>query len=889
MYDLCFDCLSRRIAEEIGPVLNSMTQERLSDMITTGRITCPTNSGHMLQVRSCPEILCRKCIGAVAMPGVQCCECPEYVRCVQCMYLEIEARRRTAAHVAEHHYRGVACPRHKCPASVVELSHEFEFDCLLCGKALVVLCSSCADYVVFQRLHARQFNPSRLPDCTVDLSLEVGRYAFWCSVCEEYFTPDDVWDSRTPLVWFSDHTTCFACCLKCSLANLEGRSAENTGGATRGKTPSVAVAARLVHGLGNLRSRAERTEYKRMEDFVMKQELKWERGLQTESLLDATCISKTPGAWHELEEVVHNSGELPPPIVYEIEVALAFKERLQELDPFIRQFLTICQWPLHTALRLVTLCNAYSLKYDQSEAVWKAQSQYLREWSLGILNKLDKMEYIRNLVLNPRPCGIPRSLLHLALEAGHEDFLAHRLMHTVVLEKWNSPIRTDESFSASQFILAQFVLVVISLASLVLLEKEKSLWHLLDTFSISPKMTYKVHLAFYIGFLVAASANTAVRAQRQFTILQGTIFFWVIGMLVGEITQALRRGSSYFRSTWNLFDAAHIVLYVAALVVKAIASRDTGDPSADRLLETYDCILSLAIIASYTRGLYLMLPSRRVGMLLVSFGRMLRNVAMFLVFAIMVIFAFTFALAKIYNVVDAQRDVANNAGDQRAASEASSLILFVKIVKTFGFGINNMPSLDPSSFMIGRYIVAVLFVLAFMTVTTIVLINLLIAIMNDTFNAVEGDLADLHRATVSDLVVEFGEISPVPPPLNLVVLALPWAIALVVWAGRSLPSPGPCGCSWAFGCFHEASPWSSGQGGQRGSNFCYSAYMHTRHYMRAKHLNRALLAESAVIRKLGPLLREEPAEHAGSRVVEKIGTLRTALETMCLGSGTSCV
>eukprot|EP00727_Mastigamoeba_balamuthi_P004136 m51a1_g1372 putative short transient receptor potential channel 4-like (1052) ;mRNA; r:424780-428546 len=925
-YELCIDCLRRRMTEDLDPVLRDMSQERLSELITSGRISCPANPHHRLQVRSCPEVHCGKCVGVVASPGVQCCECAEYVRCVQCLYEEIQVGMRNGTPVVDHCYQGIACTRHKCPTAVVYLSRDFEFDCLLCGRTFghcdgpdvavvcpvsrcpMVLCAACSDFVVFQRKHARKNKPCEMPDCTVELSVEVGRYPFWCSVCSEYFTPDDVGDPATPLVWLSDHKTCFATCLSCALKNIEERLPEESNREAHRDKPSFAMAARLLHGLEMLRAKVERAEYKKFEDFALKQELKWERGLQTQSILDAACIPKTPEAWHELEEMVHNSSEMPPPIVYEVEVAMAFRERLQELDPFILRLLVNCKWPLHTALRLITLSNAYAHEYDQAGVVWKAQSQYLREWSLEILNKLDKNEYIRNLVMNPRPSGIPRSLLHLALEAYHDDFLAHRFMHSVVLEKWNSPIRTDESFSTSKFILAQLLLFVISLVvrfinalsmnklakslrsvrqrqahpilALILVEREKGQWHMLDSFAISPKMTYQIYFLFFLGFLVAVSANTAAVAERKFTILQGFIFVWVTGMLVGEFTQAFRTGVTYFTSPWNLFDAVHISMYFAALTIKAIAASDTvGDSGVVTLLESYDCILSIAIISSYTRGLYMMLPSHSVGPLLLSFGRMLKNVAVFIVFAIIVIFAFTFSLAKIYNIEDAQRDVSGGTGEQKIAEKAGSFILFIKIIKTLGFGINNMPGLDPSPFMVGRYVVSVFFSLAFMTVTTIVLMNLLIAIMNDTFNAVEEDLEDLHKATLSDVVVEFSEISPVPAPLNLVTLLVPRVVNLLVWVARRVPFPACCcSCAPVFGCFHEVSPWSRQA---EGSNFFYSAYMHTHHYMRAKRLNRALLAESALLRKLKPLLQQQIAADDQSPedvANEKISALKSALE-----------
>eukprot|EP00727_Mastigamoeba_balamuthi_P014033 m51a1_g9252 hypothetical protein (1195) ;mRNA; r:21772-26772 len=954
---LCSNCCDEKLNLELRPVLQRMTK-RLDHLCSSGNLRCPEMHRMVPLVhREDPEERCTRCQRRVAPPGAKCPDCAAYVRCVRCLFEEQEEAVRSGAAAADYpkpsgeivrRYQGIKCNRHKRKAMVTTLGNRqhLGIECILCGENVgdcagegkvvvmcpmsrckVVLCNICADFVVRQRLLAQKHNPSTLPACSVDLSLEVGRYPFRCNMCEQYYTPDETEGmEKVPLVWLSDHKTVFSMCLPCAARGaLEPPSQElpppptesqlaSLGASKNSSSTSIAMKSMkestselifqsMQQGfhtasqpalllLQTLRKKKTKEEFKKWEDFALKQERKFERGLHTVSIIDTPLLKKSKEAWQELEEAVHLSQEMPVPIVYEIEVAISAHEESQGLDPFLRLLIQNCKWPIHTTLRLIKLANTYARKYVQTEAIWLAQAEYLQELSLQMLEKFDKPEHVRNLVINPRPHGhIPKPLISLALEADHKKFLAHRYMHAVVLEKWHSPLRTEEGFSSSTFIITKMLLMIVTLVirltnklsfgmlerslatiqdrhahpivAIILVENDKSMLHLLDYFTVSPKLAYRLMFLSYCVFLVLVSVECGLSSKREFTTLEGWIAVWIVGLTMVELAQLWKRHLDYFESVWNYFDIVHLITYIGAYGVKIAANfMIAGSDELDYLLETYDCMLSIAIVLSYCRCLYMLLPIRAFGPFLVSFGGMMKNVAMFLIFAVMVIFAFSFALTKVFNPTDVEHDNPDSADVRfEYGSSMWRLILFIKILKTFGFGINNMPTLDPKDFTAGRYVVGVLFILLFMIVTTIVLINLLIAIMNDTCNDVESELESLDKATFAGVVEEFGESSPIPPPLNIVAIPIPPVINVFAWALRQVGVMSRCCCCTGIHCgcgalFHEVSPWSKPAPG----HFCYNVYMHTEFFMKAKRLNRALLAEAAAEKKLSPWLKTLGAE-----------------------------
>jgi hypothetical protein len=74
-----------------------------------------------------------------------------------------------------------------------------------------------------------------------------------------------------------------------------------------------------------------------------------------------------------IELRVHRSGDkMPEPLVYEVE-RLSLRQAEAALAPFLRELLAHCIWPLHTALRLITLCRAMQATHPEALELWACQ------------------------------------------------------------------------------------------------------------------------------------------------------------------------------------------------------------------------------------------------------------------------------------------------------------------------------------------------------------------------------------------------------------------------------------------------------------------------------------------------------------------------------------
>eukprot|EP00727_Mastigamoeba_balamuthi_P001758 m51a1_g1158 putative transient receptor potential channel (1027) ;mRNA; f:319485-322996 len=895
-YVLCHACSVARLASEMSKGVERL-ERNLQEISDKRCFSCP--AGHPLVFVSpagAQEAICARCKDRRVPPGLRCETCSNFQLCTTCLLVEAEDSARGGSgeqpdEALVKRYWGIKCMRHRRRATVTILDGKelyFDFFCIMCKRGLLeedpgdpiqegetvvmctvprcelALCRRCSDALVRTRLVASRVHPTRMDFTRTDLSVEVGRYPFMCTLCGVYYRPDP--ETNEPLVWLSDEKTCFTMCIKCMAEDRIMKCTASVSGAP--------VADQFPN-------------YSQWEAFATKQERLYEKDFRVTSILDTPSLNTGEVAFRELELKVHLLGKMPMPIVYEVEVALARKELLKDFDPLLRKLLMHSKWPLHTAMRLLNHAQKCRDAYDQTAAIWTTQVEHLQKITVEMIEHFDEPGYLKNVIMDPRPGDQepPTSILELALEAGHTEWLAHRAVQSVVMQKWESPLRTDENTDAATFVITRvalwFCAVLITFANkitrgrvgqslptiqarqkhpvttLYTVEQDKTQMSLLDFFSMSPKTAFFLSFLFYMAFLGQVSYQASRTTRPHFEVWDIVLSIHISGLVLVELIQLAKRGFDYFESMWNYFDIIHLTTYIAVLSIKLSSSLVHNSETKTNLMIGYDCLFAAAVFMTYTRGLYVLLPFQRIGPMLVSFGRMLKDVSTFIVLALVVIIAFSFSLSILYN--NSGKPYIQTGSTEEVVPEDPSdmwrLNLFFKVYKTFLFGINNMPNFDPYELDGGRMILTIIFILAFMVVTTIVLVNLLIAIMNNTYSTIMEKADHEHKAHFCSVVEEFSKTSPLPPPLNLVtVVVIPISI-LIARVMRAAPSwfCGCCYCSCLGSqCFHDVSPWSNPARGL----FCLSVHRHTTSFLTVKRLAKACVAEAAVYDKLHGWLQD---------------------------------
>jgi hypothetical protein len=313
----------------------------------------------------------------------------------------------------------------------------------------------------------------------------------------------------------------------------------------------------------------------------------------------------------------------------------------------------------------------------------------------------------------------------------------------------------------------------------------KRKWRL--TFSV--RFRFIVHLLSYAMFLALISFIAFTETTPELQKADFALALWIVGLALVEAEQLKHRGlSEHFRDGFNKIDAAHVLTYALILAAKFAAAFISQPRVVSVLLGYYDAMFACVLIVSYTRTLYALLAFRSVGPLLIVVGRMMGDVVRFLCLASVVLAGFAFSLFKLFRGVAIPGGIASSSssssgdGQQRNlivhAAEASSAVgagdSFLRTLAGLYFAIVGSADLDLGSGY--REILGNVLVGVFMVTTTIVLVNLLIAMMSSSFQKVEAQSDIEWKARFAQLVTDFGTTSVVPAPLNIVS----WAVWLIV-------------------------------------------------------------------------------------------------------------
>eukprot|EP00727_Mastigamoeba_balamuthi_P004147 m51a1_g1373 hypothetical protein (1000) ;mRNA; f:428843-432361 len=946
LYYICEACYSQKVETELAPAIARLEANLAA---VAQRYNCPRDPTHRVSAYDRTVDDCSRC-GRLRENegGVHCASgCSGTDVCAHCLIAEAEKAVRSSDD--RQRFVGMRCTKHDKQVVTARLSGLklfFDFNCLLCrnskhiengqledlaeddedpnpppvceGDEVVVcpnprcrlaLCMECARWLENQRRLASSAGvlSETLPGYTLDLMIEHTRKPFRCNVCDEYHEPPSRPDRL--LVYLQDPRACFSLCLGCAGSNSLGDKG--------------VVAEMKRHAGGHMfgkdtdDDRQEFDNYRKWKRFALKQQEIYEKNLPTRSIMATPELNLSPEAFHELELKVHMCDDMPVPIIFEVEVSSADSNSLATI---ITELIRCSRWPLHTTLKLIEHAKEQAATVPRTSELWKAQASALEEYSVTMLDKLGSHELIEMLVMCPRPrlCAPPKPLLTLAIDADNHPFLSHRSVQMSVLRKWLSPIRLDMDTSPEMFMASRVLFTFISwmilfanwvscgaLGGHLKTKQERQSHPILahitrpdethvakeDFFMFSPKTSFQMYSLSYLLFAVLVSYTSLVSCREEFTWNEILIAIWVAALIRVEVYQLSSIFLDYFRSFWNVFDILLLLAYVAALGVKlAIKSTPNGSYKERVLMETHECVLSVAVFMTYMHGLYVCRPNAHLGPILISFGNMIGNVLIWISIAITVIVAITLALLKLYIGVGVVAALGSNSssgssavsvGSSAAAvgssvTESSSDVPavgtavganFATVFTSLVWGMTNMPPLDGSSYedvneellTPGRRVFSQIIVTIFMILVTIVLINLLVAVMNTTYSKVTNAGTEEHKVSFVSVVEEFAVTPPLPPPLNLAMLVVAVLLkATYTVAARLARLCGDTRCTCCTPKFlqprDKLSPWAP-------MPVLNGVRMHTTHYMHLKRLDMAMTAEASVEGRLRSWLnapKEEP-------------------------------
>ncbi|XP_029637771.1 short transient receptor potential channel 3 [Octopus sinensis] len=490
---------------------------------------------------------------------------------------------------------------------------------------------------------------------------------------------------------------------------------------------------------------------------------------------------------------------------------------LTERDPIVAAF--------HLSERFRKMAE---IETEYKQVYYELDSQ-VQGFTLDLLAECQSSEEVRILLgVDPgveRPDTLP--LINMGLVYQQKKFLAHHKCQSQVAQLWYSGVPILRYLNNFKYLVMSIPvgMILIPVLSMVyIITGYGKVFNFLNTpitRFLSYTTSYFTFLLLMVSSKLSLSDNWASISCRGIDVTM-TIFIivlsmWLIGLIWEECKQILEAGPlNYFSSLWNILDSFMLSFLLTSFLVDVVVSfrlqhvfqnerkiknmyrnKSVILPACDWDLNSgdycsktrdYDIVVSwspvwspdpelvsdvcfsLGILLSVCRIAFLMPCNETFGTMLVSFYRTLMDLFKLCGMFALVLIAFTCSIAALYSALKCNTE---------SFSSVANTIVYL-MWGTFGMSDSNAPDLDlngqPMHSLINNFnakrnvTVALGYMLygTFIFASTIVLINLLIAVMSNTFQEIQDEQESEWKFSRTELWLTFIESGCcVPPPFNI--------------------------------------------------------------------------------------------------------------------------
>ncbi|XP_067134766.1 LOW QUALITY PROTEIN: transient receptor potential-gamma protein-like [Centruroides vittatus] len=279
------------------------------------------------------------------------------------------------------------------------------------------------------------------------------------------------------------------------------------------------------------------------------------------------------------------------------------------------------------------------------------------------------------------------------------------------------------------------------------------------------------------------------------SIVEGMILAWVAGLIWSEIKQLWEVGlTDYVSDMWNIIDFITNSLYVATVALRVVAyfrvqreiNENTGTASLPReKWDPWDPILiaegifATANVFSSLKLVYIFSVNPHLGPLQISLGRMVIDIVKFFFVYTLVLFAFACGLNQLlwyYADMEKQECMKKSNGNE-TRTDPSCLTwrrfanLFESSQTLFwaSFGLIDLDNFELNGIQSYTRFWGLLMFGSYCVINVVVLLNLLIAMMNHSYQMI-SEHADVEWkfARCKLWMSYFEDGGTVPPPLNII-------------------------------------------------------------------------------------------------------------------------
>uniref|UniRef100_A0A8C7BPB7 Transient receptor ion channel domain-containing protein n=1 Tax=Neovison vison TaxID=452646 RepID=A0A8C7BPB7_NEOVI len=379
--------------------------------------------------------------------------------------------------------------------------------------------------------------------------------------------------------------------------------------------------------------------------------------------------------------------------------------------------------------------------------------------------------------------GIPNlARLRLAVNYNQKRFVAHPICQQVLSSIWCGNLA---GWRGSTTIWKLFVafLIFLTMPFLCLgywLAPKSRLGRLLKI----PVLKFLLHSASYLWFLLfllgeslAMETQLSTFRGRSQSVWETSLhMIWVTGFLWFECKEVWIEGlRSYLLDWWNFLDMVILSLYLAAFALRLLLAglahkhcRDAPNGAACHYFTTAErsewhtedpqflaeVLFAVTSMLSFTRLAYILPAHESLGTLQISIGKMIDDMIRFMFILMIILTAFLCGLNNIYVPYQETERLGN-------FNETFQFLFWTM------FGMEEHSVVDMPQFLVPEFVGRALYGI-FTIVMVIVLLNMLIAMITNSFQKIEDDADVEWKFARSKLYLSyFREGLTLPVPFNI--------------------------------------------------------------------------------------------------------------------------
>ncbi|XP_068572677.1 short transient receptor potential channel 2-like [Cebidichthys violaceus] len=380
--------------------------------------------------------------------------------------------------------------------------------------------------------------------------------------------------------------------------------------------------------------------------------------------------------------------------------------------------------------------------------------------------------------------GIPNlSRLRLAVNYNQKEFVAHPICQQVLSSIWCGNLAgwRGSRTAWKLFVSVGIFLTMPFLCLVYWIAPKSKVGKILKT----PVIKFLLHSASYMWFLITLLGESITMemyrgkfASRQQNILHSSFHMvWVVGFFWYECKEVWIEGlRSYFRDWWNCLDVMVLSMYLASFALRVLimlkghflchdydgkeecvyftqTEREDWHQEDPQLIA--EVLFAVTSMLSFTRLAYILPAHESLGTLQISIAKMIDDMMRFMFILMIIGTAFLCGINNVY--------VPYVISPHLGRFNETFHFLFWTM-----FGVANQDYVDMPQFVLAEFVGRVLYGI-FTLVIVIVLLNMLIAMITNSFQKIEDDADVEWKFARSKLYLSyFREGLTIPVPFNII-------------------------------------------------------------------------------------------------------------------------